>query len=64
MRKSCKGCECLTMEDAGRGRCFYICNASPFERSKRRVLDSVPKGVEYALTLPAWCRKERSDHAR
>ena len=45
------------VEDAGKGRVFYICGRCNFGRSSKRVLASLPKGVHFDDIRPVWCEK-------
>lgn len=55
--KTCRGCNDLMVEDAGKGRVFYICGRCNFGSSSKRVLASLPKGAIFEENRPAWCEK-------
>ena len=55
--KTCRGCEELTVEDAGKERLFYICGKCNFGRSSKRVLALLPKDAIFDVHRPAWCEK-------
>ena len=55
--KTCRGCEELTVEDAGKERLFYICGKCNFGRSSKRVLALLPKDALFEDPRPAWCEK-------
>ena len=55
--KTCRGCDDLMVEDAGKGRIFYICGKCNFGRSNKRVVASLPKGAIFEENRPAWCEK-------
>lgn len=51
--KTCRGCEELTVEDAGKERLFYICGKCNFGRSSKRVLALIPKDAIFDVHRPA-----------
>lgn len=57
--KTCKGCDALVMEDAGRGCVFFICTMGKFDRAGRPVIEHARLGQDRpGVPVPAWCKKE------
>ena len=58
MVQTCKGCDALVMEDAGRGCVFFICTLGKFDRAGRPVIEHAKIGQDRpGVPVPAWCKK-------
>ena len=58
MVQTCKGCDALVMEDAGRGCVFFICTLGKFDRACRPVIEHAKIGQDRpCVQVPAWCKK-------
>ena len=58
MVQTCKGCDALVMEDAGRGCVFFICTLGKFDRAGRPVIEHARIGQDRpCVPVPAWCKK-------
>ena len=58
MVQTCKGCDALVMEDAGRGCVFFICTMGKFDRAGRPVIEHAKIGQDRpGVPVPAWCKK-------
>lgn len=56
--RTCKGCDALVQEDAGRGCVFFICTLGKFDRAGRPVIEHARIEQDRpGVPAPAWCKK-------
>ena len=56
--RTCKGCDALVREGAGKGCVFFICTLGKFERAGRPVIEHAKIGQDRpGVPVPAWCKK-------
>ena len=56
--RTCKGCDALAREEAGRGYVFFICTLGKFDRAGRPVIEHARIEQDRPVVpVPAWCKK-------
>lgn len=56
--RTCKGCDALAREEAGRGCVFFICTLGKFDRAGRPVIEHARIEQDRpGVPVPAWCKK-------